>query len=353
VIPLLLHYIAHTGSRELFRLAVLSVALGVAFAASNLFGVSFALGAFFAGMTLSESQLSQVAAEETLPLRDAFAVLFFVSVGMLFDPLISFTDPWPIVGALLLVLVGNPCAAYLTARLFGSGWHSALLAAAGLAQIGEFSFILVDLAIDLGILSERGRHLILATSILSILVNPIVMAMADRLVRRRDRRVPDKAEEPAITREDVNPTSLTDHAVLVGYGRVGRVVGEGLMQRGWPLLVIEDAANALEALKGKPVEIIHGNAADSQVLGATNLGKARALLVAIPNAFEAGQIVAQARAANATLKIIARAHFDAEIEHLRGLGADTIIMGEREIAHAMVEHVTNGGTRAAAAAPSV
>jgi CPA2 family monovalent cation:H+ antiporter-2 len=161
-IPMLLHYIAHTGSRELFRLAVLSVALGVAFTASELFGVSFALGAFFAGMTLSESELSQVAAEESLPFRDAFAVLFFVSVGMLFDPSTLVQDPLPIGGVLLLVLVGNPLLALVAARLFGARFDAALLLAAGLAQIGEFSFILADLGIGLGVLPERARHLILA-----------------------------------------------------------------------------------------------------------------------------------------------------------------------------------------------
>jgi K+:H+ antiporter len=158
-IPALLHYVAHTGSRELFRLAVLSVALGVAFVASELFGVSFALGAFFAGMTLSESELSQAAAEETLPLRDAFAVLFFVSVGMLFDPTILVAEPRPVLGALLLVLVGNPCIAFVAVRIFGGRTEAAVLVGAGLAQIGEFSFILADLGIGLGILSDRDRHL--------------------------------------------------------------------------------------------------------------------------------------------------------------------------------------------------
>src|ERR1700686_3265314 len=176
-IPLLLHYIAHTGSRELFRLAVLSVALGVAFVAAQLFGVSFALGAFFAGMTLSESELSQAAAEESLPLRDAFAVLFFVSVGMLFDPTILVQAPLAVGGVLALIVVGNPCLAFIAARLFGGRLDAALLLAAGLAQIGEFSFILADLGIGLGILSERARHLILAASILSILINPVVFAL--------------------------------------------------------------------------------------------------------------------------------------------------------------------------------
>jgi CPA2 family monovalent cation:H+ antiporter-2 len=335
-IPMLLHYIAHTGSRELFRLAVLSVALGVAFAAAELFDVSFALGAFIAGMTLSESELSQVAAEESLPLRDAFAVLFFVSVGMLFDPTILVSDPLEIGGVLLLVVVANPTLAFLASRLFGARFDAALLLAAGTAQIGEFSFILADLGIGLGVLSDEARHLILAGSILSILVNPLIFALPTWLLPRLRRPAPAVTVE---TREErpLVPTRLTDHAVLIGYGRVGRLVAEGLAERGWPILVIEDAEDAFERAKAAPREAIQGNAADDRVLAAANLGDARMLLVAIPNAFEAGQIVEQARAANPRLEIVARAHFDAEVEHLLQHGADIVIMGEREIARSMLE----------------
>jgi CPA2 family monovalent cation:H+ antiporter-2 len=338
-IPMLLHYIAHTGSRELFRLAVLSVALGVAFAASELFDVSFALGAFFAGMTLSESELSQVAAEETLPLRDAFAVLFFVSVGMLFDPTVLLREPLAVGGVLLLVVIGNPCLAFLAARVFGARSDAALLLAAGLAQIGEFSFILMDLGIGLGALAEGARHLVLAGSILSILLNPLVLALTSRLLPRLGRRrtpatvsVESPDEKPPLT-----PTRLKDHAVLIGYGRVGRLVGQGLIGEGWPLLVIEDADDAFERAKAARVETVQGNAADDRVLKAANLGDARMVLVAIPNAFEAGQIVEQARAANPRIEIIARAHFDAEVDHLLQHGADIVIMGEREIARSMLE----------------
>ena len=220
-IPMLLHYIAHTGSRELFRLAVLSVALGVAFAAAELFDVSFALGAFIAGMTLSESELSQVAAEESLPLRDAFAVLFFVSVGMLFDPTILVSDPLEIGGVLLLVVVANPALAFLASRLFGARFDAALLLAAGTAQIGEFSFILADLGIGLGVLSDEARHLILAGSILSILVNPLIFALPTWLLPRLRRPAPAVTVE---TREErpLVPTRLTDHAVRFSSSRMPR-----------------------------------------------------------------------------------------------------------------------------------
>ena len=338
VIPMLLHYVAHTGSRELFRLAVLSVALGVAFAASQLFDVSFALGAFVAGMTLSESALSQVAAEESLPLRDAFAVLFFVSVGMLFDPMVLVDDPLPVLGALLLVLVVNPAIAFIAVKTFGGSLEAAFLLAAALAQIGEFSFILANLGIWLGVLSEHARQLILATSIISILLNPLAFAARSWwLARYRRHAAPAASPAPEPIEEELPQTSLLDHAVLVGYGRVGRLVGPELRKRGWPLIVIENADDAVEQLKAAAIEVIEGNAADGRVLRAANIAKARLLLVAIPDAFEAGQIVEQARAVNPRIEIVARAHFDAEVEHLRRHGADTVIMGEREIARTMLE----------------
>jgi CPA2 family monovalent cation:H+ antiporter-2 len=287
-------------------------------------------------MTLSESELSQVAAEESLPLRDAFAVLFFVSVGMLFDPMILVRDPLEIGGVLLLVLLGNPLLSFVASRLFGARTDAALLLAAGMAQIGEFSFILSDLGIGLGVLSDEARHLILAGSILSIVVNPLVFALPTWLLPRLRRPVPAASVEARDERPLV-PTHLKDHAVLIGYGRVGRLVGQGLAEKGWPVLVIEDAEDAFERAEAAPGEAIHGNAADNRVLAAANLGDARMLLVAIPNAFEAGQIVEQARAANPHLDIVARAHFDAEVDHLRQHGADLVIMGEREIARSMLE----------------
>jgi len=341
VIPAILHYVAHTGSRELFRLAVLSLALGVAFAAAELFGVSFALGAFVAGMTLSESALSQVAADETLPLRDAFAVLFFVSVGMLFNPAVLIEESWPVTGALGIVLIGNPCIAFLAVRCLGQPKAAALLLGVGLAQIGEFSFILADLGISLDLLPAAARDLILATSILSIFANPILFAALARWrPQSRSSGAPKGEVAPVIAEEPLPVTHLTDHVVLVGYGRVGRLVAEDLLRRGWPLVVIEDAADLVEKLRGEPVEVIVGNAANSRVLAAANLPRARLLLVAIPNAFEAGQIVEQARAANRMLDIVARAHFDAEVDHLLQHGASSVIMGEREIARSMLDHAT-------------
>jgi CPA2 family monovalent cation:H+ antiporter-2 len=346
LIPAILHYTAHTGSRELFRLAVLSIALGVAFLASELFGVSFALGAFFAGMFLKESELSQRAAEESLPFRDAFAVLFFVSVGMLFNPLVLLNEAVPLFVTLTLVLVVSGGTVFMMVRALGRPVGDALLIAAGLAQIGEFAFILSGLGIALDVLPVAARDLILGTSILSIFANPLLFTLADRLRARYAPAPVPAAHAPA----ELLPTELRGHAVLVGYGRVGQLVGEALRQEGWPLLVIEDATDIIERLSAEGVEVLPGNAADDRVLMAANLKDAKLLLVAIPNGFEAGQIVEQARAANPDIDIVARAHFDAEVEYLSKLGANVVIMGEREIARSMKEYAAVKRKSAAASA---
>jgi CPA2 family monovalent cation:H+ antiporter-2 len=345
VIPWLLHYVAHTGSRELFRLAVLAIALGVAFAAATFFDVSFALGAFFAGMILSESELSQRAANETLPLRDAFAVLFFVSVGMLVDPMIVLREPLAVLATVFIIVIGKSLAAFAIVRLFGHPNSTALTISASLAQIGEFSFILAGLGVSLALLPESGRDLILAGAIISILLNPLFFALLDRWHAKRevakvavaggDTQAP--AEQAA--REEVPVTQLTNHVVLVGHGRVGSYVSARLREAGTPLLVIEDEGPKVAQLREQGGEAITGNGADPNVIGAVNLAGARCLLVAIPDAFEGGQVVAQGRELNPSLPIVARAHSEAEIEHLKKHGATSVVMGEHEIAKAMIASI--------------
>ena len=338
-IPAILHYVAHTGSRELFRLAVLSVALGVAFLAAVMFGVSFALGAFFAGMILSESQLSARAAEESLPLRDAFAVLFFVSIGMLFNPLVLVNDTAALAGSVAIVVIGNSAIAYGLTRFIGYSVESALMIAVGLAQIGEFSFILVDLGIDLQLLAPRGRDIILGTSILTILANPFLVSLA---MRFHPAHPPGEPSRPG-TPPELHPTALTHHVVLVGYGRVGSLVGRALKERQVNFLVIEDADRLVALLRESKVEVIPGNAVEPRVLDAANVKDARLLLVAIPNGFEAGQIVQRSRLLNPQLRIVARAHSNDEVEYLKRLSADAVIMGEREIARGMMEDAFGAG----------
>ena len=339
VIPWILHYIAHTGSRELFRLAVLTVALGIAFGAALLFDVSFALGAFLAGMMLSKSELSQRAAEETLPLRDAFAVLFFVSVGMLIDPVIIVSDPAPVVATALIILLGKPILAFFIVRAFGHSPTTSLTISASLAQIGEFSFIFAGLAVALGLLPIEGRNYMLAGAIISILLNPLFFFGAERLGARLERGHQPGAGPAVSTVEapnDLVPTLLRDHAVVVGGGRVGRVICDGLRRQGEPLLAIEERPEKAEALRASGVEVVCVNAVEARALVAANVVGARWLFVAIPNGFEAGQIAAQARALNPALRIFARAHSDDELDHLRAQGADVVILGETEIALGML-----------------
>lgn len=360
VIPWILHYVAHTGSRELFRLSVLAIALGVAFGAAKLFGVSLALGAFFAGMIMSESELSHRAAEESLPLRDAFSVLFFVSVGMLFDPLSLISNGLPILATLAIVVVGKSIAAFVIVIAFRYPIATALMISASLAQIGEFSFILAELGVGLKLLPEQGRDLILAGAILSILLNPLMFLVVDWMKRWLEKRAgkaaPVEEQRPigpatepgqvasvqaAPGKEDGPPpkTTLAGHSILIGYGRVGSLVGAALKEAALPFLVIEDADKTLAKLRDDGIETVAGNAANADVFAAANPEGAKRLILAIPNAFESGQIVLRARAANPAINIIARAHSDAEVEHLKGLGADTVIMGEREIARGIVEVV--------------
>ena len=327
VIPKLLHWVAQTGSRELFSLAVLAIALGVAFGAAMLFGVSFALGAFFAGMILNESPLSARAAEESLPMRDAFAVLFFVSVGMLFNPSIIIESPLALLATLVIILFGKSLAAYVIVRAFGHPNQTALTISASLAQIGEFSFILVGLGVSLKLLPQQGQDLVLAGAIFSILLNPLLFKL---FVKNQ----PEKLAEPIA---DLKPTTLHGHSVLVGYGRVGSLIGAQLKSAGESFVVIEDRKIPAAAALADGAEILSGNAADPKVLKAANLAGARRLFVAIPQAFEAGQVVSQALLANPDLRILARAHSDAEVVHLQTCGATATVMGEAEVARGMLD----------------
>lgn len=334
VIPAILHYIAHTGSRELFRLGVLTIALGVAFGAAKLFGVSFALGAFFAGMILSESPLSQQAANESLPLRDAFAVLFFVSVGMLFNPLILVEHPASVLATVAIIIVGKAIAALAIVMAFGYPLRTALLIAVSLGQIGEFSFILANLGVALQLLPAEGRELILAGALISIMLNPLLFHLLETFgpaeVLAKD---PARNQTPAPSKPTA-VTKQTGHTVLVGYGRVGGVVGERLLARGEPIFVIEDREDAVAALRERKIEAIAANAVNA--LRSANLGAAKRLIVAVPDCFEAGQIVEQARATNSGLRIIARAHSDAEAKYLKDYGASDVVQGSRATAEAMI-----------------
>jgi CPA2 family monovalent cation:H+ antiporter-2 len=337
VIPWLMHHTAHTGSRELFRLAVYAIALGVAFGAAKLFGVSFALGAFFAGMVMGESDLSQRATEEAMPLRDAFAVLFFVSVGMLLNPMVFVDAPRAVLATVAIIVVGKSAAAWLIVRAFRHSNSTALTVAASLAQIGEFSFILIGLGMELDMVPKEARDLVLAGAIISIILNPLAFILMERLRRGQAIVSPTSGvvqDEPASM---LRPTTLSGHDVLIGYGRVGSLIGKALAGQGTKMVVVETNDDGIETARQDGAEVIVGNAADSEILTAANVAGARRLFVTIPEPFEAGQAVQQARSANPALDILARAHSDAAVNHLNKLGANLVVMGESEIADRMVE----------------
>lgn len=330
LIPWALDQVSKTGSRELFTLAILAIAFGVAFGSAELFGVSFALGAFFAGLILNESELGHKAAAETLPLRDAFAVLFFVAVGMLFNPNILISQPWALIGTFLIIVIGKSLAAWLIVLMFGHPQRVGLIISASLAQIGEFAFMLAELGVTVGLLPTEGRDLILAAAILSILVNPLWFKAVD-WIRLRSYSVDHSAQAPV-------PTS--NHVVLIGHGRVGKIVNRALRDADRPVVVIEYNAKIVDELRAEGVSVILGNAAVPGILESANAADARLLINAIPNVFESGQIVERARALNSSIEVIVRAHSDAEVEHLKHHGAQVVIMGEREIARRMIDFAT-------------
>jgi monovalent cation:H+ antiporter-2, CPA2 family len=343
-VPWLLGFVARQGSREQFTLAVLATALGIAYGSAELFGVSFALGAFFAGVVLSESDLSHQAAADSLPLRDAFAVLFFVSVGMLFDPVILIEQPFRILAVLVVILLAKSVAAVAIVLAGGQSLESALRVAAGLAQIGEFSFILGALGVRLHALPPEGFDLILAGALLSITLNPFAFDAAGRFARMVEARPVllghlERARRAVGPRHPINvePT-WQDHAIIVGHGRVGATIARALAQLELPYTVIEHDRRIAEELRGRGVPVIWGDAAAPGVLEAAGLRHARLLILAAPDGYQAGRVVARARQICPGLDAVARVHSEAEIAYLDRQGVGLALMGERELAFGMLDY---------------
>jgi len=344
IVPWLLERVARTGSRELFTLGVLAVALGVAVGAAALFGVSFALAAFFAGVVIAESELSDQATAEALPFQDAFAVLFFVSVGMLFDPSILLEHPLEVVAVLGIVLIGKSLAAFVIVLVFRYPVRTALIVSASLAQIGEFSFILAGLGLSLGLLSTEANSLILAGAILSITLNPFAFrtaGAAERLVRRSptlarwfERPAGDLAGLPPGVAED----EMRDHVVLVGHGRVGAPVAEALAHQGIPYLVVEQNREEAAALRRRGLPVIYGDATRPTILEHAHLERARLLIVSTPDALQARLILDHARRENPDIDTVVRTHSDAERERLEHAGVGRAVIGERELALGIVRY---------------
>ena len=343
VVPWVLERVARTGSRELFTLAVLAIALGIAYGSAALFGVSFALGAFFAGVILSESELSQRAAEDSLPLQDAFAVLFFVSVGMLFDPSIVLRQPLAVLGVVLVIVVGKSLAAFAIVLLFRYPVGTALTVSASLAQIGEFSFILAALGIALNLMPPEARDLILAGALFSITLNPFVFAALpaiERWLRARPRLlgVLERPPGPGGQMPGEPPAPLRGHAIIIGHGRVGSAITPILESEGLPFLVVERDRPRFETLRSRGVPVIFGDATVPGLLESAGLAQARLLIVATPDSFLARRAVEIARQVNPGIDVVVRTHSHEELVRLRAEHAGRIIMGEHELARAMLHY---------------
>lgn len=345
VLPKMLWWIERTGSRELFTLGIIAAAVGVAFGAAKLFDVSFALGAFFAGMMLRESEFSHRAASESLPLRDAFAVLFFVSVGMLFEPSVILDEPLKLLGVLAIILVGKTLAAIGLVLLFRYPLHTALTVGVSLAQIGEFSFILAGLGISLGLMPAEGQSLILAGALLSIAANSALFAAVEpvrswigrhsALARRLEEREDPLAQLPMT----VDQSLLTGQVVLVGYGKVGRRIGERLRAQGIPFVVAEQNRDIVETLRRQHIPAVSGDAVEPATLIQAHVARAALLVIAIPDTLNVRQMVDIARTLNPGIGVVLRTNNEEEADLMHRENQAATFFGEQELARGMAEHV--------------
>ncbi len=345
VFPWMLWQVARTGSRELFTLCVIAAAVGIAYGSAAIFGVSFALGAFFAGMVLRESSLSHRAADESLPLRDAFSVLFFVSVGMLFDPSMLLREPVHVLVVVGIIMLGKTLAAFLLVLAFRYPLNTALTVSASLAQIGEFSFILAGLGVSLQLLPEEGQSLILAGALISIALNPLMFNAVEpiqRWIRSRSAvaRAMERRDDPlAELPMTVNQKLLTHHVVIVGYGRVGQRIAEALTEHHISIVVAEQNRELVGELRRRNIPAVSGDATTPEVLIQAHVARAQMLVIAIPDAFGARKMIEIARTLKPNIKTVVRTHSDDEAGLLRKDNAGEVFVGEHELAQAMTRHV--------------
>ena len=345
VLPWLLWQVSRTGSRELFTLSVVAAAISIAYGAAALFGVSFALGAFFAGMVMRESEFSHRAAHESLPLRDAFAVLFFVAVGMLFDPQVLVDEPLRVLAVVAIIIVGKSIAAAGLVLALRYPLNTALTVAASLGQIGEFSFILAGMGLSLGLLPAEGMSLVLAGALISIALNPFVFAAIgpfsrwvlarSPLARRLEGRDDPFAELPTSTERRY----LEGQVVLVGYGRVGRRIADALRERDIPFVVAEYNRELVEDLRRRGMAAVSGDATDPAVLIQAHVADAAMLVIATPDTLGVRQMVETARLLNPRIEVVVRTHSEAESVLLRQEQMGTIFFGDEELAKGMMAHV--------------
>jgi CPA2 family monovalent cation:H+ antiporter-2 len=349
LLPRALVYVARLRSRELFTLTILALAIAVASGAALLFGASMALGAFLAGMVVGQSPVSQQAAADALPLRDAFAVLFFVSVGMLFEPGFLLREPLLLLAALAVVLVGKPLAALAVVAFLGYSTRTALVVALGLAQIGEFSFILGDLARHHGLLSDTGFSLLVACALASISLNPILFGRLEGLeawLRRRPRlfrllNATGSRRYAAANAETAAAVARMDPplAVVVGYGPVGRAVDEALRQAGTRTVVIDLNMDTVAQLNARGCQAIFGDASHAGILAQAGLARATHLVVTLPHSVNRAPMIAAARQLNPACRIFVRARYLRERGELELVGTNAVCFEEVEAAVALTSLV--------------
>jgi len=336
IVPWCLLQVSRLRSRELFTLTVLVLALGVAYGSAELFGISMALGAFLGGMVVGQSDLSHQAAADALPFRDAFAVLFFVSVGMLFEIEFLIEHPGVCLLTLGVVLLVKPLAAFGISVAMGYAPRTGLTVAAGLAQIGEFSFIVAAQGSALGLLPHDAGQAIVVAALASIALNPLLFRLIEpleSLLRRLPRFRRWLADQPGdLALPGLPEGGLSGHVILCGCGRVGGVLAKVVRARGWPLIVVEQDRGIVQRLRSENVTAIQGDAANEATLERASPGTARLLLVTMPDPLAARQIVDLARKSFPALPVIVRAHAEAERVHLQKQGEVAAVVGEQELA---------------------
>ncbi len=345
-IPWLLGHIAALRSRELFMLTVLVLALGIAVGSAQLFGASMALGAFLAGMVVGQSEFSLRAAAEALPMRDAFAVLFFVSVGMLFDPSYLFAEPGLIAAALGIILLAKPLAAFLIVVLLKYPLRVAVALAIALAQIGEFSFILASLSKNLGIIDDRATNTLIAAAIVSITLNPLLYRAIDPITSWLRRRLPTSklhAPAPPETFAGDGKASADEtfqhRAVIVGYGPVGRTVARLLRENEVEPVIIEMNLETVRKLRDEGLQAIYGDASHAETLEAAEVSRAISFIISASSMQGSAEAIRWVKEMNPEIRVLARAAYLRDIPALRQAGADVVFAGEGEVALTMTEFI--------------
>ena len=347
LVPFIMQIVARLGSRELFTLTVVAAAVSIAFGAYKVFGVSMALGAFFAGMVVKESDFSHRAEEETLPLREIFSILFFVSVGMLFDPRILIEQPLHVLAVVGIIMIGKTIAAMALVLFFRYPINTALSVGASLAQIGEFSFILATLGVSLHLLSLEGQNLILAGALISITLNSFVFSAIEPIqnwIRERSHlaRLLERSGDPlSMLPDEVSQEYLRDQVVIVGHGEVGRRITRTLMQDGIKVVIAEENREIVENLREKGIAAVSGHATEAGVLIQAHIQHARLLVLSPMDILDIHKIVDIAKTLNPQIQVLVCAESKEEAEVIRREAIGEVYFAKEEMAKNMTNHILN------------